>query len=218
MLTRRVRNAGVAMVEFHIVALFALLPLCLGTLQLALLMGENHHLDHAAFMAAREAAMSHGDVGVARRALARAATVLFVRGDTELDAGNATTRVAAAYATALTDLALHGRIRILNPTPEAQQDFAIDRQGARVIPNDGLEYRPDTPGERSGMTLREANMLRLEVDWCRPLVVPFARQLLVGVMRRIDLDPWRQLCYARGRVPVRTRATSPMQSDFRVSS
>lgn len=206
------------MVEFHIVALFALLPLCLGTLQMALLMSENHHVDHATFMAARQAAMSHGDLDVAQRALARAATVLFVRADGELDAGNVTTRVAGAYAAALADSTLHGRIRILNPTPEAGQDFAIRRQGAQVIPNDGLEYRPATPGQRSGMTLREANMLRLEVSWCRPLIVPFARQLLLGVLRVIDPDPWRQSCYARGRVPIRSEATSPMQSDFRVSS
>lgn len=206
------------MVEFHVVALFAVLPLCLGTLQMALLVSENHHLDHAAFMAARQAAMSHGDLEVARRALARAATVLFVRADTELDAGNMATRVAGAYAAALADHAIHGRMRILNPTPEARQDFSMSRQGVQVIPNDGLEYRPGAPGQRSGMTLREANMLRLEVNWCRPLIVPFARQLLLGVLRSIDPDPWRQFCYSQGRVPIRSEATSPMQSDFRVSS
>lgn len=211
-------NAGVAMVEFHIVALFALLPLCLGTLQMALLMAENHHLDHAVFLSARQAAMSQGDLDAARRALASAASVLFVGAGTELDANNATTRVAGAYAAALADYALHGRIRILNPTPEAQQDFALRRGGVQVIPNDGLEYRARTPGRRSGMTVQQANLLRLEVTWCRPLVVPFARQLLLGVLRRIDADPWRQSCYARGRVPIRSEATSPMQSDFRVSS
>ena len=204
------------MVEFHIVALFALLPLCLGTLQLALLMGENHHIDHATFLAARHAAMSQGDVAAARRALASASTVLFVRSGT--DRGNATGRVAAAHVAALADQARFARIRVLNPPGEAQQDFAVQRGDARVIPNDGLEYRSTAAGQRSGMTIQQANLLRLEVGWCRPLIVPFARQLLLGVLRRIDFDPWRQSCYLQGRVPVRSEAALPMQSDFRVTS
>lgn len=211
---RRIR--GASMVEFHVVALFALLPLCLGTLQLALLMAENHHIDHATFQAARHAAMAGGDVDAARRALASAATVLFIRPDVER--GNAVDRVGRAYALALTDQLRFGRLRVLNPTPEAQQDFALPRGDARVIPNDGLEYRSDAAGPRSGMSIQQANMLRLEVSWCRPLIVPFARQLLLGALRRIDFDPWRQYCYLQGRVPIRSEAAAPMQSDFRVSS
>src|SRR5690606_23597859 len=105
----------------------------------------------------------------------------------------------------------------LAPTAEAQQDFAIRRGNARVIPNDGLEYRARTAGRRSGIPIQQANILRLEVSWCRPLVVPFARQLLLGVLRSIDVDPWHQYCYAQGRVLVRSEGRSPMQSDFRVS-
>jgi hypothetical protein len=206
------------MVEFHVVALFALLPLCLGGLQLALLMAENHHIDHAAFQAARHASMSGGDINAARQALAQSASVLFLSGEGELDARNAAGRVARAYAAALADYALFGRIRILNPTPEARQDFAMMRDGRRVLPNDNLLHRPRAPGQRSGMTLQQANVLRLEVTWCRPLVVPFVRQFLTGLLRRLDRDPWRQYCYLQGRVPVRSEASTPMQSDFRVSS
>ncbi len=204
------------MVEFHIVALFALLPLCLGTLQLALLLAENHHIDHAAFLATRHAAMSQGDLDAARSAFASASTVLFVGGD--VDRGNAATRVAGAYARALADQAIFARIRLLNPGVEAQQDFALQRGELRVIPNDGLEYRSAAPGRRSGISIQQANVLRLEFSWCRPLVVPFARQMLLGLLRRIDFDPWHQACYAQGRVPVRAEAALPMQSDFRVSS
>lgn len=215
---RRKRNLGAAVVEFHIVSLFALLPLCLGVLQLGLLLAENHHLDHAAFQAARHAAMSGGDLEAARRALARAATVLYLEVDEELEAGNAMTRVATAYAAALADQALFGRVAILNPTPEAQQDFAVRRANATVIPNDGLEYRSRTAGRRSGQSIQDANLLRLEVRWCRPLIVPFIRPLLTGVLRGIDPDPWHQYCYEQGRVPIRSEAVSPMQSDFRVAS
>lgn len=209
---------GAAMVEFQVVAWFALLPLCLGMLQVALLLAENHHIDHAAFMAARHAAMAHGDLDAARRAFAQAAALLFVDSATPVDAGNAAVRVAGAQVQALADTALFARLQVLQPDASAQADFAITRDGRRVIPNDGLEYRPVSPGRRSGISLQQANVLRLEVAWCRPLIVPFARQLLLGVLRRADADPWRQSCYAAGRVPILAVGTSPMQSDFRVTS
>jgi hypothetical protein len=205
-------------VEFHVVALFALLPLCLGAVQMALLMSENHHVDHAAFLAARQAAMGQGDLGMARRAFAQAASVLFVEAGSEVDASNVAQRVGTAYGTALADQAQFGRFRIVSPDADAQADFAIRRGSARVIPNDGLEYRPRAPGRRSGMSIQEANVLRLEVVWCRPLIVPFARELLLGALRVIDRDPWRQYCYSQGRIALRSEGVSPMQSDFRVSS
>lgn len=218
MLRRAGRHRGAALVEFHVVALFALLPLCLGMLQLALLLAENHQIDHAAFHAARLASMAHGDLGVARRGFAQAAGALSIDASTPVTADNVPTRLAAAYGAALADQVRFARLRILNPGAEAIADFAISRDGRRVIPNDGLEYRPVTAGRRSGISLQEANMLRLEVVWCRPLVVPFARELLLGTLRRVDHDPWRQLCYGAGRVPLRAEGHSPMQSDFRVSS
>ncbi|MET0282271.1 MAG: hypothetical protein ABW278_14270 [Steroidobacteraceae bacterium] len=210
--------AGAAMVEFQIVALFALLPLCLGMLQAAFLLAENHHIDHAAFLAARHAAMAHGEVAAARRAFSQAASVLFVSSGEPVDAANVPQRAAAAIAAAAADQALFARINILSPDAAAQHDFAIQRAGARVIPNDSLEYRSRMPGRRSGLTLQQANLLRLEVEWCRPLIVPFAREMLLGALRLFDREPWRQSCYAAGRVPIRSEGTSPMQSDFKVSS
>lgn len=212
------RCAGAATVEFHIVALFALLPLCLGMLQLALLMTDNHHIDHAAFLAARRAAMAGGDPDVARRAFAQASSLLFVDAAAEMDAAGAAAKVARAYALAVADQARFGRLRVTAPDPQAQADFAIRRGEGRVIPNDGLEYRTAAAGRRSGISIQQANVLRIEVVWCRPLIVPFARELLLGALRTIDRDPWHRYCYAAGRVPVRSEGTSPMQSDFRVSS
>jgi hypothetical protein len=215
---QRAACEGSALVEFQIVALFAMLPLCLGMLQIALLLAENHHIDHAAFLAARHAAMRQGDLGAARQALAQAGSLLFIDPTDALDASNVAQRTTTALAAATADLALFGRVRVLEPTAGAQADFAVPRESQRVIPNDGLEYRSAARGRRSGITLQQANQLRLEVSWCRPLIVPFARELLLGSLRLLDADPWHQLCYAAGRVPIRSEGTSPMQSDFRVSS
>jgi Flp pilus assembly protein TadG len=217
-LTGRGRIQGAATVEFQIVALFALLPLCLGMLQLALLLADNHHIDFAAFHAARRAAMEQGELQSARRAFAQASSVLFVDAGEEVDAGNITGRAASAYARATADQVRFARIRVIGPDADAQADFAVARAEGRVIPNDGLQYRASTPGRRSGLSIQQANILRLEVSWCRPLIVPFARQLIIGSLRAMDRDPWHQYCYSEGRVPVRSESATPMQSDFRVSS
>lgn len=206
------------MIEFHIVALLALLPLCLGTLQVALLLVENHHLDHAAFRAARHGAVSHGDMSAVRRAFAEGVSLLYVHSATPLDRSNVVERVAVAYAAATADIAVHARVRLISPSVEAHADFAVRRNGEQVIPNDALEFRSAAPGRRSGISLQQANVLRVEFTYCRPLVVPFARQLLLGTMRMLDHDPWHQRCYAAGRIPVRSEGVAPMQSDFRVSS
>lgn len=213
---RRIR--GAATIEFYIVALFALLPLCLGTLQMALLMVENHHIDHATFLAARHGAVKHGDMAEIRRALAMAASPLFVPSGTPMDRGNVVQRVATAYATATADIAAYARVRLLTPDQQALADFAMRRDGRQVIPNDALEFRSPARGRRSGISIQEANVLRIEVNYCRPLIVPFAGPLLLATLRMLDHDLWHQRCYAAGRVPVRSEGVAPMQSDFRVSS
>lgn len=206
------------MVEFHIVALFALLPLCLGTLQTALLMVESHQIDHAAFLAARHGAVSHGDTAEMRRAFARAITPLFVGSNTPLDRSNVTMRVASAYAVATADIALHARLRVITPSADAQSDFAVRRNRELVIPNDSLESRSIATGSRSRISVQDANVLRVEFSYCRPLIVPFVAPLLLGTLRMIDQNLWHQRCYAAGRIPLRSEGVAAMQSDFRVSS
>jgi hypothetical protein len=214
--SRRIR--GAATVEFHIVALFALLPLCLGSVQMALLMVENHHIDHAAFLAARHGAVKHGDLAEIRRSFTQAVSPLFVTSGTSLDRSNVVPRVASAYAAATADIAIHARLRLLAPDQNARTDFAIRRDERLVIPNDALEFRSPARGRRSGITLQQANVLRIEISYCRPLIVPLAGPLLLGTLRLLDHDLWHQRCYAAGRVPVRSEGVAPMQSDFRVSS
>lgn len=206
------------MLEFHIVALLALLPMCLGTVQVALLLAERHDLDFAAFHAARRAAMSGADMAVARAGYATATMGLFMEAAQPVDSANLLSRSVAAQAAAMLDQARYARFTLLAPDQGAQADFAIRRRGERVIPNDGLEYRSTVPGRRSGVSLQQANVLRIQVSYCRPLVVPFARELLLASLRAWDTDPWRRSCYAAGRVPIVSLGTTPMQSDFRVTS
>jgi TadE-like protein len=207
MLTRhQLRNQGVATVEFFVVALFALLPLLLGTLQVALLLVANHHVDFAAFAAARRGAASHGDPDAMRNEFTKAIVPLFVSSATPINRNNVVARVASAYARAAIDVRLHARFTTLAPDSAAKRDVAISRDGQPVIPNDSLHYREPA--------VQEANLLKVEVVYCHPLLVPFARELMIGALRAIDYDPWHHYCYATGRVPIRSVGTTPMQSDF----
>jgi hypothetical protein len=217
MLTSLGEQRGAATVEFYLVALLALLPLCLGMLQISLLLIANHHVDHAAYMAARAGAMNRGNIDAIRNEFARVITPLFVESTSRLDAGNVVARVAAAQVRASADMAAFSRIRVLSPDAAAQQDFGERRDGDIVIPSDSLQHRSDGPGERSGMSLQQANMLRIEFTYCRPLVIPFVRGLMIGMLRRMDPEPSNLRCYAAGRLPIRTVGAAPMQSDFLVN-
>jgi hypothetical protein len=87
-----------------------------------------------------------------------------------------------------------------------------------VMPSDGLQHRSNAPGETSGVSLQQANMLRVEFIYCRPLVVPFIRSLMIGLLRQLDPEPSNLGCYASGRIPIRSTGTAPMQSDFIASA
>lgn len=208
------RQAGAAAVEFHIVAMFAMLPMLLGLLQLALLLAANHQVDLAAFLAARAGATEGGSHVVMRAAFADALVPMFVAagsGEGNDGAGGLATRVLAARARAAADVALYGRLRVLSPTSDSAREVAVERNGRRVIPNDSLPFRLRRP---DGRALLEASLLEIEATWCHPLVVPIARPLLVSAMRRLDGEPWHQRCYAGDRLPIRSRSVVPMQSDF----
>jgi hypothetical protein len=101
------RGAGIALVEFQIVALLGLLPLAFGLLQVALLFAGAAQLDYVAFEAAREGAMSRGDAGAARRAAVRAMVPQLARFDPGITAAGAGDVVARAYVTAQAESAAY---------------------------------------------------------------------------------------------------------------
>jgi TadE-like protein len=216
MLNPACKQCGAAAVEFQIVALLAMLPMCLGILQIALLLVVNHQLDYATFWAARAGAVAQGMRPDIERAFAQAMTPLFVNAADGIDKANAVQRITAAYPRLLREVALYARFQILSPSAAAGADFGIEREGQRVIPNDSLEHRSMQVGASSGQTLQEANVLKVAVTWCHPLIVPFVSQLLIVTLRLLDQDVTDQVCYAAGRLPLRSTGIASMQSDFRL--
>lgn len=206
---------GATLVEFQIVGLLCLLPLLLGLLQLGLLLMASPVLQYATFQAARAGTMTGADPQVMRRALGVGLMPLHVAADRAIDASSAPAVAAQAYARSLADVLLYARLTQLRPDAAAFNDFATDSGEGPVIRNDALLHRPGLAGPRSGLTLQQANILQIRVDWCAPLIVPLVDRLLVGLMRSLDTELHSQFCYAAGRVPLRATAALNMQSDVR---
>ncbi|MCL5979601.1 MAG: pilus assembly protein TadE, partial [Gammaproteobacteria bacterium] len=110
--------------------------------------------------------------------LARGLTPLYTH-------GRDMTALAKGYAAA-TLAAQQADIRILNPTQEAFADFAEqtrDPQGQwiKAIPVDHLGYRPTSAGNGSGLNVQDATLLKIQVTYVQPLVVPFIDQIGRGL-------------------------------------
>ncbi len=187
----------------------------LGMLQSAFLLVASHTLQYATFSAARAGAMANASPAVMQRALATGLIPLFAVTADGVRADNVVGVVAAAFARAFAATQLYARLQVLSPSAESFDDFGSTEEGVRVIRNDDLEHRSVQPGSRSGLTIQQANLLRLRVTYCHELIVPFADRLLLATLRRLDLDPGSQFCYLRGRVPLVAESSINMQSDAR---
>lgn len=210
---RRLRVAGAATVEFHLVALLAMIPFTMAILELGALFIARHALNHATFIAARAGAVHHGDVATMRRYLAKGLAPLFVRGPSAAAGPGLGTAGAEALGRALAEVLRPDltRIEVLNPSRASFLDFERLQDGVRQIPNDNLHYRRES-GVRSGQTIQEANLLRIRVRYCRRLIFPLIDRLVTTTLRELTADPFAQGCYAHGRVPLGSYALVQMHS------
>ncbi len=155
---------GAAIVE-TVIALPILLIVILTAIQFGLIYQAKAALNHASLEAARAGAVSNASPIAIRRGLARGLLPLF----------NHARSVDGAVVAATTNeaqLAADARIRIVNPTREAFDDFAQTIEGEQQIPNDRLHARSTATGGTSDLNIQDANVLKLEVSYGFPLQVP----------------------------------------------
>lgn len=259
---------GVAIVE-TLIAAPVVLWLGLAVLQWALVFHARSAVVFALSEAARAGAVSGADPQAIDRGLARGLAP-FLGG--AADAAGHLAAIAGAQGHVAAGRAGGWLLlRQLSPTAQSFEDWAeddIDDFGRpdpsrRVIPNDNLTHRihltvpaggvaghrGDEPiGSRSGQTLADANLLKLELVYGVPLNVPFVGPLAAWALRIVDgcREPearpvgtmtlaapdagaardWACAFYdaidERGRavprVPVRVSATMRMQSPARFSN
>ncbi len=202
---------GTSIVE-TVIALPILLVFVLGAIQFALIYEAKATLNHASLQAARLGAVRNASPDAIRRGLARGLAALH-------SPESSLAAFARTRAGIEADLASDARIRILNPTREAFDDFAVEVDGQREIPNDRLHARDTTLGTRSGVSLQDANLLKVQITYGYELQVPlvnwFIARVLLGTGQ--GTDPFEQQLLRRTRLPIMATATVRMQSPARSS-
>lgn len=222
------KQRGASLVEFAIVSPFALL-IVLGLIQLGLMFVAKQIVNEAAFVAARAGAVQNAQTGPMKNALIKA-LIPFYQDTTNT---NDLQRLSSALASAQADLAVPGRLdlTVLNPNADAFSDFGLtDSNNQTYIPNDSLDYRDHSVrGPKSGLSIQDANVLKIRVTYAYQLKVPLMNWVLQSVMCGVDsgVDAFgrgkglftglasEQDCiqyYQQGRVPIVTYATVQMQS------
>ncbi|SJZ96559.1 TadE/TadG family type IV pilus assembly protein [Novilysobacter spongiicola] len=176
---------GQSLVEF-IIVVPAFLFLVLAAFQFMLIYRAKATLDYATLEAARSGAVNGADIGEIREGLIRGLAPLYADSP---GVGGAIEGMAKAGA----DVALYSDIDIVSPTRQAWNEFA-ERQwdGRRALPNDNLAFRDNRVGS-SGVSVQDANVLKIRVRYCYPMIVPFVDRVIGGFSRLItEGDTWRQ--------------------------
>jgi len=230
------------MAEFVVTFPFAVL-LVLGIIQLGFLYTAKEIVNEGAFLAARAGSVQNANVDKMTTEM-RKALVPFYQDLTQKDEF---TRLTLASIQAEKDTPLcipfvycFLKVERLNPTPEAFEDFGITSkvQNQRYIPNDNLEYRchrntsdcPNALGPKSGLSIQDANALKIKVTYGYELKVPLMKRVFRAVMcgnfasvRERAFTDWNSFIglgsvddclnfYLHGRAPIVSYATVQMQT------
>ena len=231
---------GASMTEFIIVSPIALL-LMLGILQFGLIYMAKLTLNNATFHAARHGATVNGSKREIELSLAKGLIPFYVRTNALTSADPAAAQpgggqLLQAGLRAGLDMLAFSEVDVISPSVEAFQQFGVQRDGRRVIPNDNIEYRSTDAGslrmgpESRQISIRDANILKIKVTYGYELKVPLIRTILqkvmcLGAAGGGSVDAWaaRNLVgfdlgncaryYLLGRIPIVSYATVHMQSD-----
>lgn len=174
------RERGQAIVEY-IIIFPVLLLLVLGALQFALIYQAKFTLNYAAFMGARQGALKNGSMTSIKDGVAAGMTPLFMRPPQSDPQNPGIGSLAKARIISTIEIfnPLTAKVEIISPTQVA---FDALKQGAE-LPNDNLMYRS---GTGDGMSIQDANLLKIRVTYCVKLVVPFANRVIFSLVRGIQ--------------------------------
>lgn len=212
-LPRRRRQRGQAVIETVVViAVFGVF--LLGIFQTILFYRAKTTVDYAALQAARSGATHFAKMGAMREGFARGLMPLYAKA---ADKTAATKAYAQAYAATLNPLVSH--IEIISPTKAAFSDWKETQyDGVKAIPNDNLPFRPTKVGGSSGMTVQDANVLKIRVVYGYKMIVPVIDKLVIAIFRESfykGLKAQEIAMLESGRLPIESQAIVRMQTPIR---
>ena len=176
------KQKGQTIVEYLIV-LPCLLLLVLGVIQFLFIYQAKTSLNYAAFMGARQGALKNATMFSIMDGVASGMTPYFMRTAIGTTPNSVDLSKARRIATIETFNPSSTEIIILNPTTEAMDYFVNFSETENEIPNDHLMYRVANGG---GMSIQDANLLKIRVTYCVKLVVPFVDRIIYGVTAGIQ--------------------------------
>jgi hypothetical protein len=165
---------GQSLTEF-LIAMFGFGLLLLALLQSILLYRAKTTVDYAALEAARAGALHGADKGQMQKGLARGLTPLYATAT----ASPTIAGTSEAYLKAFPAVLAFSTIKVLSPTTGSFDDFKeAQYDGTMALPNDTLNFRRITVGSHGGLSVQDANILKIEVSFTYPLIVPIMDRIL----------------------------------------
>lgn len=201
-------HTGQAMAEF-VVAFPVLILLLLGALQMGLLFTTRTTVTLAAEDAVRAASEGEGAQAALENGLARGLAPLYAHGSSATAVSIAEGQALAAVKDPRTVA-----VTLLNPPPSVvkawAQSVTHDGTTQTEIPNARLLFAGTAV--RAGETLQDANVLKIRVRYCAPLIVPFIAPVIATLEKAWSPDPFTAACAGQPGLPVSVVATALMQS------
>ncbi|NMM13675.1 MAG: hypothetical protein HHJ17_09080 [Rhodoferax sp.] len=170
------RQRGQSMTEYLII-LPSLLLLVLGVIQFALIYQAKASLNYATFMGARQGALNNAKITSIIGGVVGGMTPFFMRTSNApfLD-DMAKARMIAAIEVSNPNTA---KVEIISPTAVAFDAYS-QLSNTGDIPNDNLMFR-DSSVLKDGMSIQDANLLKIRVTYCVKLMVPFVDRVIYAL-------------------------------------
>jgi hypothetical protein len=178
---KRRDQAAQAMTEFLII-IPVLILLIFGAVQAAFIYSAKNGLNYATFQAARVGAMNNAQYDDMRRGLVRGMYPMFSQyknEDTRLE------HTAGEVDNFLLITRISPDNAAFNAWAEEQEDPLGDGEANEAIPNDNLMYRPM---QQNPVSIQDANLLKIRVQYCMKLIVPIVDRLLSSTSQFVDRE------------------------------
>jgi type II secretory pathway pseudopilin PulG len=202
------RQRGQSLVE-AIVVIPVFGAVILGIFQAVLFYRAKAVVDYAALQAARSGATHFAQMSAMDTGLVRGLMPLYTHKSTRAGA-------IKGYAKALVDVHTGGaKIEIISPTKAVFDQWKEPQyDGVEGIPNDSLPFRGSKT--KAGVTVQDANVLKIRVTYKYPLIVPFIDRLIgTKDLARSAATCLQGGCHSVYSMPIVAQAIVHMQTPIR---
>jgi hypothetical protein len=178
-------QGGQALAEYiYVFPILALL--ILGAIQFGFIYQTKATLNYATFVATRQGALHNGSMTSIVEGLTAGLMPLFAH--SSASSGKRDLNLLKE-AWLLADKQVQDPkltfISIVNPTSTALSSYQAVSEDGSSIPNDNLMYRPTSVTGSAGMSIQDANLLKVRVTYCYKMVVPILNKLIYN----LAIDP-----------------------------